>query len=87
MVIIMNEAIDYTKQVYKLSIVGLIGSIVLGFGILFLIPCLTQAINIKQNYNKYDYILIDKSILYCISGLFMSIVSIIIFLYLIPSMV
>lgn len=83
----MTLTTDYLKQVYIFSIIGLITSLIFGFGLIFLIPCLIQTLNIKLNYMKYDYIVIDKCFLYCFSGIAMSIIDIVIFLYIIPNMV
>ena len=81
----MNLTTNYLKQVYVFSIVGLILSLFLGFGLIFTIPCLIQTLNIKLNYIKYDKIVLDKCFLFCFSGIAMSIINIIVFLYYIPN--
>ena len=85
MVIIIK--IDYmSKQVYILSIIGLLTSIISGFGLIFIIPVLTQCINIKVNYVSYSKETIDKTIVYCLAGIVLSIMMILISNKLIPNL-
>lgn len=70
MVIIME------KQVYYLSVLGVLASILFGSGILLLIPSITQCINIKTNYVTYDKEMISNTLFYCIFGLILNLISI-----------
>lgn len=63
------------RQVYYLSIIGILSSIFFGSGILLLIPSLIQSINIKLNYSFYDKELISSTIFYCIIGMILNIIS------------
>lgn len=75
-----------SKQVYILSIIGLLTSLIYGIGLLFLIPVLTQCINIKINYVSYNVETIDKTIVYSIAGMVLAILIILINTMLIPSL-
>ena len=73
------------KQVYCLSVIGVLGSIFFGSGILLLIPSLIQSINIKLNYSVYNKELISSTIFYCIVGMILNIISLLFyFLFAIP---
>lgn len=68
---------NYVNQIYIFSIAGLVFSSFLGLGLIFLIPSLVFSYNIKKNYLKYDVSKVDKSIIYSLSGILLSIVCII----------
>lgn len=82
----MNNDDIILKQVYMFSIIGLICSLILGFGLIFTIPCFIYALNIKINYNNNDSTS-DILLVYCVSSFALSIISLFVFLYLIPTMI
>lgn len=85
MVIIIK--IDYmSKQVYVLSVIGLLTSVISGLGLLFLIPVLTQCINMKVNYVTYSKETIDKAIVYSLAGIVLSVMMILVSNVLIPNL-
>ena len=55
-------------------------------GLIFIIPVLTQCINIKVNYVSYSKETIDKTIVYCLAGIVLSIMMILISNKLIPNL-
>jgi hypothetical protein len=74
------------KQVYYLSIIGVFTSLLFGMGLLFLIPTLTQIINIKTNYVSYNKVIISSSLFYCFSGLVLNVVCLLFYFILVPSL-
>jgi hypothetical protein len=77
--------IKMEKQVYYLSVLGVLSSIFFGSGILLLIPTLTQCINIKSNYVTYDKQMISNTLFYCIIGIILNIISLLFyFLFALP---
>ena len=84
--VIIIKLDSMSKQVYIFSIVGLLTSLISGFGLIFLIPVLTQCINMKINYISYSKETIDKAIVYSLAGIVLSIMMLLISNILIPSL-
>ena len=67
---------NYVNQIHIFSIVGLITSALFGLGIVFAVPCLVFSYNIKKNYLHYNVDKVDKSIIYGIASIVLSLVCI-----------
>ena len=73
-------------QLYGLSIIGFITSFIYGIGLLFAIPTLIQTINVKTNYVTYNKKYIEKAFFFTISSIVFSLISILLFFVLFPSL-
>ena len=62
------------NQVYILSIISLILSIVFGLGIIFAIASLSMCQLLKKNYYVVNQVKLDQSIFYCIASIILSLI-------------
>lgn len=76
------------KQLLFFSILSVILGLFYGFGIIFAIPSLIMAINIKMNYVNYLFVeKLDKALFFSSCGIVFSLICAFIQLSLIPSII
>jgi len=61
------------KQVYVLSIISLVLSIVFGLGIIYAISTIVMCYYLRKNY-KVDMIKMDQAMFYCVGAIACSII-------------